>query len=152
MGQRFSFVALRKSTQSFLLNTNFIPTKIHLLQAAIGCFMQALNKYPDKSPIRTSILMELADNLVMLNLKLEAVAYYEQALETVDDKTRKLMFMKNLVNLLIDCGDYTLFLCCSTCHLNLFNSLLSLSNTLWHPHFFLFNVNKDLISLRQSCN
>lgn len=66
--------------------------------------MQALNKYPDKSPMRTSILMELADSLVMLNLKLEAVAYYEQALETVDDKTRKLMFMKNLVNLLIDCG------------------------------------------------
>lgn len=73
-------------------------------QAAVGCFMQALNKYPEKSPIRTSILMELAENLVMLNLKLEAVAYYEQALETVQDKTRKLMFMRHLVNLLIDCG------------------------------------------------
>lgn len=66
--------------------------------------MQALNKYPDKSPIRTSILMELADSLVTLNLKYEAVAYYEQALDTVEDETRKLMFMKNLINLLIDCG------------------------------------------------
>ncbi|XP_026321530.1 uncharacterized protein LOC113231429 [Hyposmocoma kahamanoa] len=80
------------------------------LEAAIGCFMQALNKYPDKSPMRTSILMELADSLVMLNLKLEAVAYYEQALETVDDKTRKLMFMKNLVNLLIDCEKFNIAL------------------------------------------
>lgn len=66
--------------------------------------MQALNKYPDKSPIRTAILMELADNLVSLNHKLEALFYYEQALETVEDKTRRLMFMRNLLDLQINCG------------------------------------------------
>lgn len=86
------------------LVSKLILTIKNTFQAAIGCFIQALNKYPEKSPIRTSILMELAESLVTLNLKFEAVAYYEQALDTVEDKTRKLMFMKNLVNLLIDCG------------------------------------------------
>lgn len=66
--------------------------------------MQALNKYPEKSLIRTSILMELANNLVSLNHKLEAVAYYEQALDSVKDSKMKLMYMTNLLNLLIDCS------------------------------------------------
>lgn len=48
--------------------------------------------------------MELANNLVSLNHKLEAVTYYEEALETIDESTMKLMYMRNLLNLLIDCG------------------------------------------------
>ncbi|XP_049876172.1 40-kDa huntingtin-associated protein [Pectinophora gossypiella] len=80
------------------------------LEAAIGCFMQALSKYPERSPIRTSILMELADGLVSLNHKLEAVSYYEQALELVEDKTRKLMFLRNLLNLQMDCGKFDIAL------------------------------------------
>ncbi|KAL0870878.1 hypothetical protein ABMA27_004718 [Loxostege sticticalis] len=73
------------------------------LEAAIGCFMQALTKYPAKSPIRTSILMELANDLVELNHKLEAVSYYEQALEAVGDQTMRLMCMRKLLNMQIDC-------------------------------------------------
>ncbi|CAG4944533.1 unnamed protein product [Parnassius apollo] len=80
------------------------------LEAAIGCFMQALSKYPETSPIRTSIFMELASNLVSLNHKLEAVAYYEQALDTLSEGTMKLMYMRNLLNLLIDCGKFDIAL------------------------------------------
>ncbi|XP_028165947.1 uncharacterized protein LOC114356789 [Ostrinia furnacalis] len=73
------------------------------LEAAIGCFMQALTKYPAKSPIRTSILMELANDLAVLEHKLEAVSYYEQALEGVVDTTMRLMCMRKLLNMQIEC-------------------------------------------------
>ncbi|XP_014361389.2 40-kDa huntingtin-associated protein [Papilio machaon] len=89
-----------------LLALKFYSPDRENLEAAIGCYLQALSKYPDKSPIRTSVLMELANNLVSLNHKLEAVTYYEEALETVNDSTMKLLYMRNLLNLLIDCGKY----------------------------------------------
>ncbi|CAG9788504.1 unnamed protein product [Diatraea saccharalis] len=75
------------------------------LEAGIGCFMLALGKYPPKSPLRTSILIELANDLIALNYKLEAASYYEQALETVTDQTVKNMCLKNLLNLQIDCDN-----------------------------------------------
>nr|XP_049704654.1 uncharacterized protein LOC110379861 [Helicoverpa armigera] len=76
------------------------------LEAAIGCYIQAMNKYPEKSPIRTSILMEIATDLVELNHKLEAASYYEQAIDTVTEGTMKVMCLRNLLNLRIDCGKY----------------------------------------------
>ncbi|XP_063895163.1 uncharacterized protein LOC110379861 [Helicoverpa armigera] len=76
------------------------------LEAAIGCYIQAMNKYPEKSPIRTSILMEIASDLVELNHKLEAASYYEQAIDTVTEGTMKVMCLRNLLNLRIDCGKY----------------------------------------------
>ncbi|XP_075980220.1 40-kDa huntingtin-associated protein-like [Anticarsia gemmatalis] len=76
------------------------------LEAATGCYVQALQKYPDKSPLRTSILMELASDLIELNHKCEAASYYEQALEMVQESTMKVMCMRNLLNLKIDCGKY----------------------------------------------
>ncbi|KAL4703677.1 hypothetical protein ACJJTC_016221 [Scirpophaga incertulas] len=72
------------------------------LEAAIGCFMLALGKYPADSPLKTSILLELANDLVSLNYKCEAISYYKQALESASDKTVRLMCMKNLLNLQID--------------------------------------------------
>ncbi|CAH0400718.1 unnamed protein product [Chilo suppressalis] len=72
------------------------------LEAAIGCFMLALGKYPPKSPLCISILMELANDLIALNHKLEATSYYEQALEIVTDQTMKIMCLKNLLNLQIE--------------------------------------------------
>lgn len=66
--------------------------------------MWALVKYPEKSPLRTSILLELADGLVELNYKHEALVYYAEAVESVDDNTMKLMCMRNMFNLLVDCG------------------------------------------------
>lgn len=75
------------------------------LEAAIGCFMLALGKYPAKSPLRTSILTELANDLVSLNHKLEAASYYEQALDTVSDQTMKIMCLRNLLNLQMDCDN-----------------------------------------------
>ncbi|XP_023946416.1 40-kDa huntingtin-associated protein [Bicyclus anynana] len=76
------------------------------LEAAIGCYMWALVKYPEKSPLRTSILLELADGLVDLNYKQEALAYYEEAVNTIEDKTMKLMCMRNFFNLLLECGKH----------------------------------------------
>ncbi|KAI8439131.1 hypothetical protein MSG28_012989 [Choristoneura fumiferana] len=75
------------------------------LEAAIGCFIQALHKYPDNSSIRLSILTEVANHLVELNLKCEAVSYYEQALELVEESNMKIMFMRNYINLLIECDN-----------------------------------------------
>ncbi|KAJ8714825.1 hypothetical protein PYW08_004806 [Mythimna loreyi] len=80
------------------------------LEAAIGCYIQALNKYPEKSPIRTSILMELASDLIELNHKLEASSYYEQAIDTVTESTMKTICLRNLLNLRIDCGKYDIAL------------------------------------------
>ncbi|XP_047535416.1 40-kDa huntingtin-associated protein [Vanessa atalanta] len=80
------------------------------LEAAIGCYMQALTKYPAKSAIRTSILLELANELIELDHKHEALAYYEQAVDIIEDSTMKLMCMRNLVNLLIKCGKYDIAL------------------------------------------
>lgn len=74
------------------------------LEAAIGSFMQAFSKYPDKSPMRMSILMELANDLASLNHKLEAMSYYQQALELIEDGTMKIMSLRHLLNLQIDCG------------------------------------------------
>ncbi|CAK1550343.1 unnamed protein product [Leptosia nina] len=74
------------------------------LEAAIGCFLQALNKYPEKSPLRSSIFMEIANDLLELDHKLEAIAYYEQALEIIQDDFMKLMCLNKLLNLQIDCG------------------------------------------------
>ncbi|KAJ0174864.1 hypothetical protein K1T71_009972 [Dendrolimus kikuchii] len=74
------------------------------LEAAIGCFMQAMSKYPEKSPVRAAILMELSNDLVSLNHKLEALSYYEQALELVEESTMKVMGLRHLLNLQIDCG------------------------------------------------
>ncbi|XP_032519136.2 40-kDa huntingtin-associated protein [Danaus plexippus] len=76
------------------------------LEAAIGCYTQALSKYPEKSPIRTSILLELAEELVSLDLKSEALVYYEQALETATNGVVNLMCSRKIINLLIDCRKY----------------------------------------------
>uniref|UniRef100_A0A2A4J1A6 Uncharacterized protein n=1 Tax=Heliothis virescens TaxID=7102 RepID=A0A2A4J1A6_HELVI len=76
------------------------------LEAAIGSYIQAMNKYPEKSPIRTSILMEIASDLVELDHKLEAASYYEQAIDTVTEGTMKVICLNNLLNLRIDCGKY----------------------------------------------
>ncbi|CAH2043134.1 unnamed protein product, partial [Iphiclides podalirius] len=94
-----------KAEQKLLALRFYSPDRENL-EAAIGCYMQALSKYPEKSLIRTSILMELANNLLSLNHKLEAVAYCEQALDTVRDSAMKLMYSRNLLNLLIDCGKF----------------------------------------------
>ncbi|XP_026741525.1 uncharacterized protein LOC113503676 isoform X2 [Trichoplusia ni] len=80
------------------------------LEAAIGCFIQALTKYPEKSPIRTSILMELANDLTELNHKMEAASYYEQAIETVTESTLRIMCLRNLLNLRVDCKKYDIAL------------------------------------------
>ncbi|CAH2092567.1 unnamed protein product [Euphydryas editha] len=80
------------------------------LEAAIGCYIQALSKYPEKSPIRASILLELGKELVELDHRLEALSYYEQAVDIIEDSTMKLMCMRNLVNLLIECGKYDIAL------------------------------------------
>ncbi|XP_047992493.1 40-kDa huntingtin-associated protein [Leguminivora glycinivorella] len=80
------------------------------LEAAIGCFTQALTKYPERSSIRLSLLSELAADLVTLNLKCEAVSYFEQALALVQEPTMKIMFVKNYINLLIDCEKYDIAL------------------------------------------
>ncbi|KAJ8712052.1 hypothetical protein PYW07_004894 [Mythimna separata] len=80
------------------------------LEAATGCYIQALNKYPEKSPIRTSILMELASDLIELNHKLEASSYYEQAIDTVTESNMKTICLRNLLNLRIDCGKYDIAL------------------------------------------
>ncbi|KAM3959685.1 huntingtin-associated protein 40 kDa [Aphomia sociella] len=90
-----------KAEQKFV-SLKFSSTERENLEAAIGCYMQALNKYPEKSLQRTSIFMELANNLVSLNHKLEAISYYEQALENIDDKTMRLMCMRTVLNLLIE--------------------------------------------------
>lgn len=50
--------------------------------------------------------MELANDLIELNHKLEAAAYYEQAIETVTESTMKVMCLRKLLNLRIDCGWY----------------------------------------------
>ncbi|KAI5634892.1 hypothetical protein NE865_12375 [Phthorimaea operculella] len=76
------------------------------LEAAIGCYLQAIPKYPETSPLRTSILMELADHLIYLNHKKEALSYFEQALELVEDKFRRLMHTRDLLNLQIDCEQF----------------------------------------------
>ncbi|KAJ2945385.1 hypothetical protein O0L34_g188 [Tuta absoluta] len=76
------------------------------LEAAIGCYLQALPKYPETSPLRTAILMELADHLIFLGHKKEALSYFEQALELVEDKFRRLMQTRNLLNLQIDCDQF----------------------------------------------
>ncbi|XP_034834349.1 40-kDa huntingtin-associated protein-like [Maniola hyperantus] len=76
------------------------------LEAAIGCYMWALVKYPEKSPLRTSILLELAEGLVDLNYKNEALVYYEEAVDSIEDKTMKLMCFRNMFNLLLDCDKY----------------------------------------------
>ncbi|KAG6463123.1 uncharacterized protein LOC115452167 isoform X2 [Manduca sexta] len=80
------------------------------LEAAIGCFIQALNRYPEKSLLRTSILLELSNDLVHLNKKSEAACYFEQALETVVDNTMRIMCLRNLLNLQIDCEKYVIAL------------------------------------------
>lgn len=80
------------------------------LEAAIGCYIQAMNKYPEKSPIRASILMELAGDLVSLEHKLEALSYYEQALEIIEHKTLSIMCLRNLLNLQIDCEKFDMAL------------------------------------------
>lgn len=69
--------------------------------------MQALNKYPDKSPLRTSIFMELANNLDVLKKKLEAIHYYELALKNIDNNNSMLRLecMCRLVCLNIDIGE-----------------------------------------------
>lgn len=89
-----------------LKSLKFFSADRENLEAAIGCYIQALNKYPEKSPLRTSVLMELAGNLIELQYKLEAVSYYEQALETITEPTMKLMCLRNLLNLMIDCDKY----------------------------------------------
>lgn len=48
--------------------------------------------------------MELASDLIELNHKLEASAYYEQAIDTVTESTMKTICLRNLLNLRIDCG------------------------------------------------
>ncbi|CAB3230231.1 unnamed protein product [Arctia plantaginis] len=91
------------------------------LEAATGCFIQALKKYPEKSPLRYSILMELANDLVELNHKLEATSYYEQAMESVQEYTMRVMCMRNLMNLKIDCAkhDEALEIANKICDINL---------------------------------
>ncbi|XP_045500463.1 uncharacterized protein LOC123697931 [Colias croceus] len=74
------------------------------LEAAIGCFLQALHKYPEKSPLRTSILMEISNDLLELDHKLEAIAYYEQAIDTIEEEALKLMCLFKLMNMQIDAG------------------------------------------------
>lgn len=66
--------------------------------------MQALSKYPAKSPIRTAILIELANDLITLNLKSEAINYYEQALECIVDQTTRVTCLRQLLDLQIECG------------------------------------------------
>ncbi|XP_026756202.1 uncharacterized protein LOC113516056 [Galleria mellonella] len=92
------------------VSLKFSSTDRENLEAAIGCFNQALNKYPENSLMRTSILMELASNLVSFNHKLEAISYYEQALENIENKTMKLMCMRTILNLLIECEKWDIAL------------------------------------------
>lgn len=66
--------------------------------------MQALHKYPEKSPLRVSILTELAEDLVILGHNAEALEYFELALENVTESTMRLMFLMRKLNLQIDCG------------------------------------------------
>ncbi|CAH0720559.1 unnamed protein product, partial [Brenthis ino] len=80
------------------------------LEAGISCYLQALSKYPEKSPLRSSILLELANELIILDYKLEALHYYEAALEIIEDKAMKLMCSRNILNLLIDCDKFDIAL------------------------------------------
>ncbi|XP_072945247.1 40-kDa huntingtin-associated protein-like [Epargyreus clarus] len=109
LGEAEQYVAaarqFMKAEKKFAALKLYSPNRENL-EAAIGCYMQALSKYPEKSPIRTSILMELASELVALNHKFEALEYCKQALDLVGDETMKLMYMRNLVNLYIDCEEY----------------------------------------------
>ncbi|XP_053610546.1 40-kDa huntingtin-associated protein [Plodia interpunctella] len=89
-----------------LVSLKFSSPDRENLEAAIGCYLQALTKYPEKSLLRTSILMEIADHLIDLNHKSEAVGYYQQALEDMEEKTMKIVHLRNLVNLLIDCDKF----------------------------------------------
>ncbi|XP_059057863.1 uncharacterized protein LOC131851386 [Achroia grisella] len=93
-----------------LISLKFSSPERENLEAAIGCFMQALNKYPEQSLIRTSILMELANNLVSFDYKLEAIAYYEQALKNIENNTMKLTCMRTILNLLIVCDKWDIAL------------------------------------------
>ncbi|XP_004923956.1 uncharacterized protein LOC101741560 [Bombyx mori] len=93
-----------------LKSMKFYSPERENLEAGIGCFLQALNKYPEKSPIRTSLLMELASNLSTLGHKAEAISYYQQALDTVVDYTMKLMALWNLMILQIDSEKFSMAL------------------------------------------
>lgn len=65
-----------------------------------------MSKYPDKSPLLTSVLMELANNLDVLNYKREAISYYEQALVTIDENNAlKLKCLYNLLTLNVQSGN-----------------------------------------------
>ncbi|KAH9635959.1 hypothetical protein HF086_015533 [Spodoptera exigua] len=100
LGEAEHFLAAARQfmkAEKKLKSLKFYSADRENLEAATGCYIQALNKYPEKSPIRTSILMELASDLVELNHKLEAAAYYEQALETVTETTMKTICLKNLL-------------------------------------------------------
>lgn len=113
LGEAEHFLAAARQfmkAEKKLKSLKFYSADRENLEAATGCYIQALNKYPDKSPIRTSILMELASDLVELNHKLEAAAYYEQALETVTETIMKTICLKNLLSLRIDSGKYDIAL------------------------------------------
>lgn len=84
---------------------------IFVFQAAIGCYIQTMNKYPEDSPLRTSVLMELANNLVILNKRLEAISYYEQALDTLESHSKlRLKCLCNILSLNVQCGKKTCFI------------------------------------------
>ncbi|XP_011566009.3 uncharacterized protein LOC105395745 [Plutella xylostella] len=88
----------------------YSPTRENL-EAAIGAYIQAMNKYPEKSPLRTSILLELANSLVLLGSLLEALAYYQQALETMDEgNLMRVKCLSNILRLNIQKGRYDMAL------------------------------------------
>ncbi|GBP58594.1 hypothetical protein EVAR_40878_1 [Eumeta japonica] len=75
------------------------------LEAAVGCYIQAINKYPEKSLLRTAALMELANNLAMLNHKLEAISYYMQALENIEENSAiQIKCLCTLLDINIQCN------------------------------------------------
>ncbi|XP_050664820.1 uncharacterized protein LOC126965321 [Leptidea sinapis] len=114
LGEAEQYIAAARQfikAEKKLATLKFFSPDRENLEAAIGCFIQALSKYPEKSPIRTWILLEIANNLIELDHKLEAAAYFEQALETLqEDNMMKVTCLHNLFNLQIDCDKYDIAL------------------------------------------
>lgn len=67
--------------------------------------MQAVAKYPSNS-LRTSALLELANQLAILGHRMEAIAYYQQAMENIEevDSSLKLRSLTALFKLFIESG------------------------------------------------
>ncbi|XP_047521499.1 40-kDa huntingtin-associated protein [Pieris napi] len=113
LGEAENYIAAARQfmkAEKKLVSLKFDSPDRENLEAAIGCFLQALHKYPEKSPLRASILLEIANDLLEINHKLEAITYFKQALDIIQDETMKLMCMIKLFKMQIDSGKLDLAL------------------------------------------